>query len=1243
MVKISKIGDALNRINDATFQELCNKFLKYKYDFKTIIQTGSVIGKEKTRKGTPDTIFIDSFDNYIFVEYTTEKRKGNSKSFINKIKSDINKCFDTKKTQIDNHKISKVIICHTEKLTLSEIEELTSLCQSYNPVCIFEQYGIDDLSLQLEMYPSLLSTYLDIKIGSGQIMQLPEYINFYEKPDLKIATPLSNTFYGRTDELKKGLFLLTSNNLLLITGSSGVGKSRFAIELCKEFLNNNSSYSLLCYANKNVQVYDDLQTQLLADKDYILLVDDANRVMANYNFILLLLRSDRKGRIKVITTVRDYAVDLIERESGEYNYETLSLDVVTKEDINTILKSSDFNIQNEDYLEKINLIARGNLRIAIMCAIIAIRERSLSSLDDVSQLYEHYFSDIYQKILSLDKENSLKVLGIISFFRVISKERKELNEKIFSVFSINEHLFWEQCQKLNQNEIVDLYENEIVKISDQILSTYILYKAFFIEKVLDFSLLISNFIDHDSKFYDSLNPLIVAFNQKDITSELTVMIERGWIILTKNNEYHQILKIGNIFWFCLGNRLLSYFYNYINLLPEPENKYFTADYEHNEISMSGRTHLLGILSKFKRFYDERALSAIELMFLYVEKEPDQSKRLSFLLTEEWMITRYDYDLELYPQHLLIDFLINKVKEDPSNSLYTKFFFKMASNLLETTFRENVSEGNQLTMYTINITLTDSIKKIRQKIWEFAWSLYPLNVNSFHKLLFDLGRKSYQDANDIWLFDYEIITPYLKQIDYSDYKACEATANFLNRLKWANIIYDKSIEKIATNRLFELNKLLIDRDDDDNWRENESRKKQELLEYFKNYKYEDYIGLFNDIESLKALKKENNNDYFFPVSIIFSGIISRDNDLFVRLLIYYIEHYTTSLWSNSLLNEYFASCPTNYIHLYNCLLNCKTDRAKLWVLEFHYAIPKEYVDNNEYLLLNFYDILPEVKTSISRINEIVEKYQIYESKIKICNNILDSLSVSNQLYIDEKSLSYLLDVTDDYITCQDVYIRCRQNEKYFDFKQELFVRLLQLNSNFFIKYLSLIYKDNNSIHTHASEKYTVIWQLDNYEELVLSAIDYFIANKIRLYSRDLPMMFFNGLGEHNNNALSLIENMISQHYNNIDYIEVIFNVISHCYPQDRCQFIKQLLLLNQDFEFFQKIDLFPRSMTATGSWIPVYERRTKDWENILNTVKSLNMGIKLINHINYIENQINSYKARIKNEAKRDFLERYDSY
>jgi len=1241
MVKINIIGDALGRINDAAFQELGNKFLKYKYDFKNIIQTGSVSGKEKTRKGTPDTIFINSEGGYVFVEYTTQKRERTSNAFISKIKDDINKCFDFQKTEVENNKIIKIIICHTEKLKLSEIEELTSLCKSFNKECDFEQYGIDDLSLELEKYPSLLKIYLNIAVDTGQLMQLPEYINHYEKPDLSLATPLSNQFYGRKEELKKGLSYLTSSNLLLISGGSGVGKTRFAIELCRKYKEGNKSFEILCFTDNGNNAYEDLQTRLYSDKDYLIVVDDANRAIGNYNFILYLLKKVRKGKIKIIVTVRDYATDLIENASFKYNFEKLILNIVSDDNVETILKES-FNIHNNKYINRICSIAKGNLRIAVMCALVALREQTLGSLNNICQLYNQYFNEIYQKIIDNDKEETLKVLGIVSFFRVIAKDRTDANRDIYSVFNINEGKFWNYCKKLNRLEIVDLYENEIVKMSDQVLSTFLFYKVFFEEQIINFNLLIKNYIEYDSYFYDSLNPIFSSYDYVSIRDKLKEMIENDWLFLSNNEDHATVKKILDVFWFCLVNKTLCYFYNYISSLPEPSNKNYVADYEQNEMAYYGcdSNEMLLILAKFRHLGDENTKNALELMFLYVEKKPEEAKRLSFVLNEKWMIVRDDFDMEFRTQHLLIDYLVEKIKENSENTLYKVFFYKMATKLLQTRFRENESNGNRFAIYTIHITLSDSIKQLRKKIWEFSFKLYDENPDAFYKLLLDLNFEKYDGAKKLWTYDSSIVLPILFKLNYKDYKACEGAEKYLQILRWNKVKYDKSIESIISNRLFELNKLLTERNDHSDLKEFDKKRRDNIASYCSDFTIKEYINLLNDIEQLKKLTTKVY-DYSAPLTYVVEDALSKGENTFIDLLCYAIDSISPYLWSVRLINAYFNSKPIKYKDLFFRLNNLDSSRKKYWLLEYHVVIPPSYLDiTDDSLLLHFYDLLSGLETELYNTDGIINKYSIYQSKLTIYSKLLDILISNLSAIVDESVLEKILNETENYPQCEILYLRYSVKDEHYDHDRTLFIDLLQKDSMFITRFLNAVYTEDNHNRDYYYKNVTSLWTLSNHKEIAMIAMNSFIDKGFYNYSEDMAMMMFSELKEYKDRVIVFITNLINEYHDNNTYMEAIFDVIANVFSDYRNVFLKQFLKLNQNISSFERIDIFPRSMMTVGSRIPYIQNRIDSWHKILDTIKSLNMGIKLINHIAYVEQQIKYKEEEIKREAQYEFMDRY---
>ena len=91
--------------------------------------------------------------------------------------------------------------------------------------------------------------------------------------------PLSNEFFNRETEIEEGLNNLKEKDILLISGYAGTGKTKLSIELTKLFLSENKNYDLkYIRANGNLDIWQDLQIFLLPEKDYLLVLDDANKL-----------------------------------------------------------------------------------------------------------------------------------------------------------------------------------------------------------------------------------------------------------------------------------------------------------------------------------------------------------------------------------------------------------------------------------------------------------------------------------------------------------------------------------------------------------------------------------------------------------------------------------------------------------------------------------------------------------------------------------------------------------------------------------------------------------------------------------------------------------------------------------------------------------------------------------------------------------------------------------------------------
>ena len=164
---IKQIESALTAINQARFQDLINHLLHIQGN-TFIGAPGSVLAKEKTSKGAPDSFFIKG-DKYVFVECTTKDKLDGVKTFINKLEKDIEHCFDEEKTSIKNEDIEKVILACTSKIDTDEHSRLKRKVKHYNVNTEFEVLDIQNLPLYIYDFPGLSEQYLGVEIIKGEI------------------------------------------------------------------------------------------------------------------------------------------------------------------------------------------------------------------------------------------------------------------------------------------------------------------------------------------------------------------------------------------------------------------------------------------------------------------------------------------------------------------------------------------------------------------------------------------------------------------------------------------------------------------------------------------------------------------------------------------------------------------------------------------------------------------------------------------------------------------------------------------------------------------------------------------------------------------------------------------------------------------------------------------------------------------------------------------------------------------
>lgn len=472
MSKLTDIKRKIDQLDGGAFQNLCDAYLSCK-GYKNGYSLGMNTGTDKTAKGNPDTFFPAVNGKYIFVMYTTQKT-----DFMRKAIEDIDKCFDPEKTGIPVDDVTEVIYCYTYgRLKPSEDKFLRQYCENHGATLTL--IGLDELGNDVFCkYPFLSKDFLGVSIDSGQI--LPPDI-FVQKHDANtMSAPLGTKFLFRTEELEEAKAALYDKDVLLIAGSAGVGKTRFALELCYQ-LSKEKDYVVLVVKNNNLPLYEDLVSAIEYGKEYLVLVDDANE-LSGLHYVLDYLPKIVVGAghiAKLILTVRDYARRQVMQDVMEITRPaTLKLSPFKDDAIRKLMETC-YGITNQVYTNRIVAIAEGNTRLAMLAGKLAVEADSLSAIQDASNLYHNYYSKQLNALI--ESETGISSAGIIAFVQAVHLEHLENLKPIFDVLKITDDDFITDLKLLHKAEIVDLCNDKAARISDQSFSNFLI-KYVFIEQ-----------------------------------------------------------------------------------------------------------------------------------------------------------------------------------------------------------------------------------------------------------------------------------------------------------------------------------------------------------------------------------------------------------------------------------------------------------------------------------------------------------------------------------------------------------------------------------------------------------------------------------------------------------------------------------------------------------------------------------------------------------------------------------------
>ncbi|NET27594.1 ATP-binding protein [Okeania sp. SIO1I7] len=1219
-------------------------------------------GANKTRTGTPDTLIILENGKYILAEYTTEE-----KGVCKKFKKDLDKCFDEEKTGVLITEIEKIVLCHNSTLTTKEENSLKEECQNYGVE--LDIFGIDSISFDLyKNYPGIARDFLGVEVDTGQIVDIDEFITTYNKR--KIVAPLDTKFYFRENEIKEILQGLEENNLVIVSGKAGVGKSRLVLECCRKFVEKYSDCKVKCIFDKGVDLYEDIRVYLSDDGSYLIFLDDANRVKNFEYFIHLLFDKRENQQTKIIATVRDYAVEQIKEVARSYdnNLELVTIDSLTDKQIEQIVKE-ECKIQNQLYIERIVDIAQGNPRLAIMTVLVVKREKTIQSINNVSDVYDIYYSSIREDIKDFKDESLLEVAGIVAFFQVVDKSNDEMMEKIQTAFNIDKKTFWEAVRKLYKFELVDIYENEIARISDQVLATYLFYLTFFKEKLLKFSVLLDNFFPQfQYNFVDALNPVLSAFYSEKIIKILTLEVDRVWKIYEEARDEKSLIQLMKLFWFFKQTEIIRYAKNCIDKMEVESVDISTLDIPSNSNIHIPQDSILNLLSLFGNSDEQNSQKiAIDLLFRYLTKKPQELPQVFCLLIEVFGFELDSYITKFIIQSTIIDKLLKEVNEG-KNELFVKLFFGVAEKYLYLQFNTSQMKKKEFKLYPFSPQPTPELLDLRKKIWQGIFQLYQIDIfekeviNIIHQYSksyskFPVGEIIKQDAVEVLDF---IET----QLNPKDYYHCLIVQKYLDFLESRQIEFNNELRERFVNETYEVYRILSDNWNEGknlnlDWKEYKQFKQNQIKEYFANYNFKDYKNFFAKCHEIKAVTKEKNHySSEFPSGRIAEVIFlaCKNSELYL-VLKYYLNLGDLFQLNHFPLIEKLIKI-SGVGKVFELLNQFDFASKRKWLFGFYNSLPEDKV-TSDYLeqLYHLYrqselDEIPQRFDFILKYrdldkNVVAQVTGIILSKINEQTNYTNFLSPFDFLFNPYTQVNELLIelFTEKLDVLKQAYFSSQKIRGYSSNSEDIFTRIFNVDQHFIIEYIDWVYVEERKFSNFQDDlNYTFLWQSENYQELITPVIEHIYQKEKELSNSGfsntiLERIFFLEVTEEEKLILEdrqnqLLKSLIENRYTDIDLMQLLFSVTTTFPYERRYQFIDLFCQHNQNFEDLKKLPLKPLIWNLSGSSEPTYESYAKYFKSLLPIFKT----IELLKHQEYLEKEIKYFQKWIEDEKKRNFIE-----